>query len=181
MTATLEVAQAAAKPSLENYLLVDTTKIAQWKKATKTKPIKAKHIQSLLIDDALTTKLLLQTLEGSQMLKATSMVCLGAIEEPWQQTPEKLLKQYTVTEITPQGWLVCTPKPENERDLFETESLANSAYEGYAIYAQWGERQSDGRFIQFGKFGDPILRNQDDLSDVWIVARNLFDSTYDLK
>lgn len=184
MTTVLE-----SKPSLDTHPLILPSNIDSWKKATKTKTVKAKHMQTLLCDDSMLTKLLLQTLEGQQMLKGGSMVCLGAIDEPWQQTPEKLLKQYAVTGIDANGWLICTPKPENQRDVYitdkELESFeardlqADSPVCGFSIYGQWGERQADGRFLQFGKFGDVIARNQDDPSDVWIIARKLYDATYE--
>ncbi len=45
--------------------------------AKKTKPLKAKHIQHLFTDASVVSKFLLATLEGNQMLKGNSMVCIG--------------------------------------------------------------------------------------------------------
>ena len=131
---------AATTRSLETHPLYPLPQ--NWGRATKTKPILAKHIQHIIIDDSVSAKLLLQTIEGEQMLKANSIVCLGANKEPWQQTAAKLLAKYAVTDIDPHGWMVCTPKPDNEVDVVLVPYLGDervSPVDGFSIYGHWGE------------------------------------------
>ena len=156
--------------------------------AKKTKSIKVRPIQTLLSDETFLNKLLLATLEGSQMLKASSMVCVGPAGDIWQQTQAKLHKQYTPVELGVDGWVTFVPKPENERDACEitlaSKVLQQSLAPGegvFTIKAQWGEQRPDGTFTQKGKSGDYVLRSQEDPTEVWIVARSVFENTYELK
>jgi hypothetical protein len=172
------------QPSLVTHPLLDVGEITAWHRATKTKAIKAKHIQHLFADNSVLSKFMLATLEGQQMLKATSMVCVGAEGDVWQQAQDKLLKKYKVASVDEGGWLVCEPYPDNEVDCYDTMQPfmpVETTGEGFSIKAQWGERQSDGTFLQFGQWGDFICRNQTDKTDVWIVRRSFFDSTYEIK
>jgi len=157
---------------------LDTTKL-QFSPGKKVKPIKAKPINSILVDDSVVAKFLLDTLEGTQMLKANSMVCVGEVGDVWQQDCDKLHKAYTPTYYSPDGWCEFEPKPENERDICEITLGDCEIGEGeFVIEAQWGTRQSNGKFLQTGKSGDFIARSQEDPSDVWIIDRKVFLSTY---
>lgn len=148
--------------------------------ASKVKPLKAKPINSLLVDPSVASKFLLDTLEGTQMLKANSMICIGEHNDIWQQDKKKLLAKYTVVEITDDGWMVCNPKPENVVDVAQITPLDIPLESGvnFAIKGQWGERQSDGTFVQYGKIGDYVARSQSDPTDVWIIAKKIFENTY---
>ena len=163
----------------EAYPTIDLNKLVQ-KRATKTRPIWAKHIQNILCDESVLSKLLLSTIEADQMLKPASIVCRGEAGDVWQQTPEKLLAKYTVTEIDTEGWLVCTPKPDNEVYCYVTGE-GDPGTLGFSIVARWGEEQANGTFLQFGNFGDVVCRSLTDPGDFWIVQRQLFDSTYEVK
>lgn len=166
------------KPNVESHPTLIIENIRGWKRATKTRPIKAKHIQCILIDNSVAAKFLLSTIEADQMLKATSVVCMGEAGDIWQQDPDKLFKKYTVTSLDPTGWMICQPKPDNEVDCYIANLMRN--VDGFSIVAQWGERQADGTFLQFGHSGDVVCRNQSDKSDIWIVQRKLFDATYEI-
>lgn len=144
------------------------------KKATKTKDIKAKHISSLLVDRTILSKFLLETLEGKQPINDNCMVCLGGAGDIWPQTPDKLFKKYTVSNTTPDGWLICNPKPDN---TVLAGQFSMSAHTCLRIVAQWGT-PIDGGFVQEGKNGDYICQSVTDLLDIWIVRRSLFESTY---
>ena len=165
--------------TLKAYPTIDLNKLER-KRATKTRPIWAKHVQNILCDNFVLSKLLLSTIEADQMLKSTSIVCRGEAGDVWQQTPEKLLAKYTVTGIDAEGWLVCSPKPDNEVYCYVT-SEGGPGTLGFSVIAQWGEKQADGTFLQFGDFGDVVCRSLTDPADVWIVQRQLFDSTYEAK
>lgn len=147
-----------------------------FKTAKKTKGLKAKHIQQLFADDSILSKFLLATLEGQQMLKGNSVVCVGGDNDAWQQTSEKLLKKYNVVGLDEQGWMICEPKPENEVWAAQVEVVEGS----FQIIGQWGERKPDGTFRQVGKTGDYVLRSKSDPTDVWIVAKKVFDATYEI-
>jgi hypothetical protein len=153
------------------------------RRATKTKAIKAKSIQHILVDNSVFAKFLLATLEGNQVLKAGSMVCIGADNDVWQQTQKNLFKKYTVTAVDEQGWLYCEQKPENEVNggIVEKDLATDGSF---GIVGLWGEEFCrDGKqvFLQYGKAGDVICQNTENPDDQWIVARKMFDATYDWK
>lgn len=150
-----------------------------FKTATKTKPIQAKPLVSVLSDKNVLTKFLLDTLEGKQNLQdvGQSVICLGGGGDVWQQKTSKLLQKYTVVNITEDGWLVCDPKPENE----VWASQFTEFYDKFSIFAQWGEKNADGKYIQTGEVGDYILRSKTDPNDYWIVRKSFFESTYEFK
>lgn len=163
---------------LSQVVLIDPNVLSYFR-ATKTANIRAKPMAVLLADKTMIAKLLLDTLEGTQTLKAGSMVCTGVSGDYWQQTKDKLLQKYTVIDIDAEGWLICQPKPDNEVDAAEIQCGNN-----FAVFGQWGEEAViDNRkvYIQWGKSGDFICRRLDDPTDVWIVKRGLFLSTYQQK
>ena len=131
------------------------------------------------------------------MLKANSMVCvsMGADGQPlgdiWQQDEEKLHKQYDPVHVFSDGWVRFKPKPEAEREYTQIHigyiDSENSL--PFSIRAQWGEHQSDGTYLQHGKSGDYILRSADSdhgvdengQQDIWIVAKEVFEATYEVQ
>jgi hypothetical protein len=153
--------------------LIDTATLT-FVVAKKVKPLQAKPMQCLLNDERVMAHFLLNTLEGTQMLKANSMVCIGVCGDVWQQDRNKLHQAYTPTEVDEDGWVTFTPKPDAERDACQILGVLT-----FNIKAQWGTRQSDGSFIQVGNNGDYVLRSKEDPTDVWIVARKVFESTYE--
>ena len=169
--------------------VINTAELS-WGVAKKTKPIRVKPINTILADETVAHKFLLATLEGSQMLKANSMVCIGDDDDAWQQTAEKLHKQYTPEAVDADGWTTFVPKPEAVRDWAQicfSDEFQEAHGTKFALIAQWGERQSDGSFLQYGEHGDYILRSADpdhgadssELWDCWIVARKIFEATYE--
>jgi len=152
--------------------LVNTAQIADWRRAKKTKGIKAKALQTLLSDESMLTKFLLDTIEGTQTLKAGSIVCVGSAGDAWQQKEKKLFQQYTVTGLTPDGWMICEPKPDVERDAYEVPAEVCGPEGDFSISAQWGTEhvlENKKVYLQHGKAGDIICRNPEDQTDVWIV------------
>ena len=149
----------------------------EYQTAQKTKSIKAKPINQILTDESVFAKFVLDTLEGSQVVKANSMCCLGIGNDVWQQDKKKLFAKYNVTDCDPDGWMTCEPKPDVDVD-------ATQVHEEFSVIAQWGEeRMIDGKqqFVQYGQAGDYICRNPKDPSDVWIVRKSFFESTYEIK
>ena len=156
---------------------IDTrTPSITWQSAEKSATIHAMSSQVLLgSSSVLADKLLLNTLEGNQQI-GNSMICLGATGDVWQQAPRKLLEKYTVTDVTVDGWLVCTSIPGVLSDVSEVLDQENGNQDVY-IPAQWGQDTPEGK-IQMGKVGDFILRDPNNHDDVWIVARKFFLNTY---
>lgn len=167
-----------------------------WRVASKTQPLRAKPLITLLVDRAVASKFLLDTLEGREPLGDGSIVCIGGAGDAWQQTQKKLLAKYDVTEIDKDGWMVCTPKPDNAVNCLEiskeflltlnTESFQSFPEDDmyklgdFAIEGQWGTNDypSLGKNVQWGSEGDFICQNRTDPTDVWIVRRKLFLNTY---
>lgn len=149
------------------------------RKATKTKSIKAKHISSLVVDNSIMSKLILDTLEGTQPIRSDCMICLGEAGDIWPQLPDKLFKKYTVSDATQDGWLICKPKPDN---VVLAGQFSMPAHTNLRVKAQWGSpilgTPVDGKFMQTGNNGDYICQSVTDPSDIWIVNRSLFESTY---
>lgn len=173
---------------------LDTSKIEKWRLASKTKAIKIKHLRSLLVDDSVTSKFLLDTIEGREPLyKGKNIViCIGEAGDAWQQTPNKLLKKYDLVDIDDDGWFLFNPKPNNEVNCIEiTQELADSFLDpsihsnrqsdgNYYILGQYGEEYPDG-LRQSCKVGDFICQDINDKTDQWIVARKIFFNTYTFK
>lgn len=178
----------------DETMRIETSKISNWSIAKKTKPIKAKPLASLLVDKSITSKFLVDTLEGKEPLGNGVVICVGEAEDVWQQSPKKLLQKYNVTNIDESGWLFCEPKPENLVDCVKIENVMSypyavteppdeSMYKAHDFYVigQWGETvEGFGKCIQWGDNGDYICRNQSDNSDVWIVRKKIFENTYSI-
>lgn len=176
---------------------IDTNKIEGWLLATKTRPIKAKPLINLLVDRTVISKFLVDTLEGREPLGDGVVICVGEAGDAWQQMPKKLLAKYDVTEIDNDGWMVCTPKPDNSVNVKEmTKEFIFSRGEhckefpddrmynlgDFAISGHWGDNKYPelGKNIQWGNAGDFICQNRTDSTDIWIVKRKLFLNTYKL-
>jgi hypothetical protein len=93
--------------------------MVSWKIASKTRPIKAKPLISLLVDRSITSRFLIDTLEGKEPLGDGVVICIGEAGDAWQQMPKKLLAKYNVTSIDNDGWMICDPKPDNAVNAFE--------------------------------------------------------------
>jgi len=162
---------------------IDTNTITGWSIASKTRPIKAKPLINLLVDRTVTSKFLVDTLEGREPLGDGAVICVGEAGDTWQQMPKKLLQKYHVTAIDNDGWMVCEPLPDNAVDCIEVapEAISDDPVAklatGFMIIGQWGETIGNEKNVQKGVAGDFICRNQTDHSDVWIVKRKLFLNT----
>ena len=155
--------------------------ISNWNVASKTRPIKAKALVNLLVDRTVTSKFLVDTLEGKEPLGNGVVICVGEAGDTWQQMPKKLLAKYDVTAIDPDGWMVCTPKPDNSVNCFEVTSNLVSVGGSFTIIGQWGATVNGELNVQSGVAGDFICQNRTDATDIWVVKRKLFLNTYIIK
>lgn len=172
------------------FVQIDEAKL---KMASKTKGIFAHPVVTLFNDVYITSKLSLITQEGPQPIKDGSILCTGLSKtDPWQQSAKKLLDKYTVTDITPDGWMYCEPKPDNTIKCFQVtqESLPQNEedfedHTVFQIYAQWGDKveptPGEVKYIQLGEVGDYVCQSVSDPTDTWIVKQSFFNATYEFK
>jgi hypothetical protein len=175
---------------------IDTNKINNWKVATKTKSIKAKPLINLLVDRSVTSKFLVDTLEGKEPLGDGSVICIGESMDCWQQMPKKLLQKYNVVAIDNDGWMICEPRPDNAVNCFEVTNQIlnddvsyavkppdNEMYKAWEFFiiGLWGETTPFGKNTQWGMIGDFICQNPSDPTDVWVVRKKIFNNTYSVK
>ena len=159
---------------MSNEVRVLSTADRSWGIAKKTALIRAKPLSSIISDGSALDKFLLTTLEGDQPVSRANLMCIGATAEPWQQTAKAILKKYSVTAIEDDGWMICTPLPENEVEFFKI----TDADVGTHIVGQWGSVIGDHKNLQSYKTGDYVCRQTYDRTDQWIVREALFDATY---
>lgn len=143
----------------------------KWKRAKKTKGLKAKPMVNLIVDKGVMRKFLVDTLEAREPIAANAMFCIGEAGDAWQQTPQALLKKYDVRDIDDDGWMICEPKPDNEVEFYESDKDC-------LITGVWGEIIDGKENQQRCSKGDFILRNPMDTIDIWVVQRKLFLNTY---
>lgn len=172
-----------------------------WVQVVKHGTMLAKPSCLVVTDTLITKKLLLETLEGEEKLGLNAVICVGPFQDAWQQTASKMLAKYDVTDITGDGWMVCTPKPDNsvygieitEDFYFEGEVMWhiediggewNAQDRAFHIRALWGTNRGlppNQHTVQYGHIGDWVLRSPHDPKDVWIVKEKIFRNTYRIK
>ena len=161
------------------HTILDTSNLV-WGRAKKTVGILAKPVTSVITDQRLLKAMLIDTLEGREPLNEANFLCIGAIEEPWQQSPKALFKKYNVVGITADGWLQCEPKPENEVEYvqFTGHETLGAKDVPVTIIGLWGEEINGISNQQRVKVGDYICRQTYDHHDQWVVNKGLFEATY---
>lgn len=84
---------------------IDTSKIINWSLASKTKPIKVKHLKSLLVDDSVLSKFLIDTIEGKEPIfyNKNIVICIGEAGDVWQQEVKKVISKYDLKDIDRDG------------------------------------------------------------------------------
>jgi len=152
-----------------------------WVTASKTKPMRVKHLSAVLSDLEVSAQLLVRTLEGDQGLQGRDVfICVGVGNEMWQQNRTTLFKKYNLIDCDPNGWWTAMPKDGNLVDACQITAELASGNE-FSVEGLWGTQSDDGRFFQTGKVGDWVLRSRENPKDVWIVRGDLFATTYEVK
>jgi hypothetical protein len=172
---------------------INTNLIPKWNIAKKTKNIKAKPLISIMVDRSVMSKFLVDTLEGREKLGDGAIICIGESNDIWQQMPKKLIQKYQVIDVDNDGWMLCEPRPENSVECVEINDdiqqwisksdafVSLNQEDEFFIIGQWGESVNIlGKDVQIQRAakGDFICRNREDLTDVWIVRRKIFNNTY---
>lgn len=134
-----------------------------WFHARKTKPIWAREaVQDEMVE----------TLEGTEAIKAGEFLCRGIAGEVWPQSAERLASKYDATdEVDDDGWRKYAPKPDT------AGVMATCIKHNFSVTAKWGTLT--------GKPGDYLVkdftdRDVDFPDDVWVVDGELFDATYEV-
>lgn len=160
---------------------IEQSFVKSWQIASKTRPIKAKPLINLLVDRTVTSKFLVDCLEGKEPLRNGVVICIGEAGDVWQQMPKKLLQKYTVKAIDADGWMVCEPLPDNAVDCVEVTEAMSKGSVCFTIIGQWGATTENEKNVQKGCVGDFLCRNRNDNTDWWVVNRKLFLNTYVIK
>lgn len=159
--------------------MIFDTNFLIWQRATKTQPIKAKPLVSLLVDRSITSKFLVDTLEGKEELKDGVVICIGPFNDVWQQMPKKLLSTYKVVEIDADGWMICEPLPGNSVDCYQVPAEFLAKDEKNYIIGKYGETLACGfQNAQELSPDDYICRHRSDPTDQWVVRKKIFENTY---
>jgi hypothetical protein len=151
--------------------ILDTTNLFRGRIAKKTKGVRAKPIVNLIVDRTVLNKFLVDTLEAREPVSADAIMCIGECNDAWQQTASSLLKKYTVESIDPDGWMVCTPKPDASVEFFEATA---DCY----VRGLWGQTIDGVPNLQRAAAGDAVVRSRSDPTDMWVVARKIWRNTY---
>lgn len=154
--------------------MILSTDSALWLHGKKTKGLKAKPMSSLIVDSAVINKFLINTLEGHEPVYVASIFCIGETGDAWQQSIKALLKKYDISTIDENGWMHCTPKPENEVEFFEVAAGTQATH----IVGQWGATIDGVKNLQAFDIGDFICRQPHQHEDQWVVRRLLFNNSY---
>lgn len=154
---------------------------AIFKQGIKDKPIRAKRMSDVFRDQSVFTKFLIKTLEGNQDIQPKSMMCLGAIDDPWQQDIDKIKKKYDFDTVDETGWIVFTPKPDVVTNVFQVTQEMLGDSDKFQIVGLWGTEGEDGKMYQTGKVGDWVANIPDDPADVYIIEQKVFAATYSVK
>ncbi|HCX24428.1 MAG TPA: hypothetical protein DHN29_21090 [Cytophagales bacterium] len=151
-----------------------------FKRGIKNKPIRVKPITEVFRDHSVIDKFLMKTLEGKEEIDHTNMMCMGAIDDPWQQPLKNVKKNYDFDTIDKNGWIIFEPKPDAPRNVFQvTETMVREG-NSFEVVALWGEER-DGEFYQKGVVGDYIANMPDNPDDVYIIAEKVFKATYTIE
>jgi hypothetical protein len=144
-----------------------------FKSATKTKPVYVMSVIEGVRAELVSPDFVVNTIEGPVVGRPDAALCRGSGNELWIQTFDKLNRKYDETKIElyitsdpPQSWTKYDPKPDNSVLAAQYKSL-----QPLVIDAQWGTLN--------GHKNDYVVRSKEDPEDVWIVAKSLFESTYE--
>lgn len=152
-----------SKVILNQQVLDDANAAGKWFHARKTRPIRAKRLESAQT---------VTTLEGEEQVEAGHYLCRGEAGDIWPQTENNLTRRYKATdEVDADGWRKYQPHPDAEG------VMATQVDDQFSIKASWG--------TMTGKPGDYLLKNWRDRdtaypADVWIVDQTLFQQTYEV-
>ena len=173
----------------------------KWVVARKVQPIKAKALAAIIADNSVSNKVLLATLEGSQMLRANSYVCWGVDNDVWQQDEKNLHAKYDAGHLDPDGWLHMTPKlgadgrPEAiacacvTQEAVDESDIQVGPANGFSIaHNKWGdERVIEGKqvFLHYGVVNDWIAcglkaPGEPSWTDIYRIMLKYFKATYKL-
>jgi hypothetical protein len=167
---------------LELHPMIDAQSLV-YSTAQKTKSIKAKPLKLILIDESVSSKVLLATLEGNQDLKVNSFICWGIDNDVWQQSGDKLHSKYTPVSVDGEGWTTFEPKPDSPVNACQiTEAMGLGPCGGFCVTnPNWGDQRIiDGKvnYLHYGVVGDYVMQGINDPLDTYRIDKKFFNNTY---
>lgn len=177
---------------IHNFIF-DTAKGWNGRTARKVQQMYAKHMSAIIADSSTLSKFLLQTLEGEGPVRENALYCRGVAGDVWLQDPVKAIAKYNLKDIQFDGWMVFVPKPDVQVEFFEltsevaleleelevfSEGSGACSYSKFFIQGQWGKTVNGFENCQECKIGDMIVRNITNHKDQWVVARSIWNNSY---
>lgn len=163
-------------------MIIDTTPFWTGRLGKKTKGMKVIS-PTVGIFESLRSYLTLNTREGYIPIDPACLICVGDANEPWQQLPSKIEKDYDKVG-TEGAWDLYVPKPTKivefihvTEDLMDDANIPASA--PAFIVGKWGQTIDGVDNLQRFRLGDYIARQLDDHADQWVVAKSIWDRTYE--
>jgi len=153
--------------------------------AKKTKPMRAIHMSRVFADPIFASMFLVNAIEGAEPIDSDAMLCIGEVGDVWQQKYDKMQSKYDLMEMGSSGWIVATPKPENEQRVIQLtpevleSQLANLTQPVY-IQGGYGATIDGIENLQQVTIGSWLVQRLPYTGDQWIVQDNLFQNTYTL-
>ncbi len=136
-----------------------------WRHYKKNKPVWAKKLD---VDETV------DTLEGPVTYRAGDYLCKGPSGDIWGQEEAALFKKYDPAHDStadPEGWQKFTPKPD------AAGVMAAAVDRDFSVgHPVWGTFK--------GHAGDYLVKSYEDKEthypeDIWIVKKDIFESTYE--
>lgn len=165
---------------------INTSAVPKWHDCRKTKGLRAKHMGAVLADKSVLGMFLLNTLEGREPVDGTSMICVGPLNDVWQQQGANLFKKYNAVAVDEDGWFEFVPKSADPNANATVECVQVTAQMLLDMKAEttqyvqgtYGETIQEIVNLQQFKLGDYICRDKANSKDVWVVAEKIFNNTY---
>jgi len=163
--------------------IIDTAPLWTGRLGKKTKGLKALSL-SVAVFESAAKYLTIKTLEGYIPIDRSCLLCVGEADEPWQQLPHKIEKDYDMVG-TEGAWDLYMPKPTKIVEFIEvTEELLRDTLNippaaPTFIVGLWGETIDGIANLQRVRQGDFIARQLDQHEDQWVVQRSIWLRTYE--
>jgi hypothetical protein len=163
-------------------MIIDTTPFWTGRLGKKTKGMKVIS-PNVGVFESLQPYLTINTREGYIPIDPACLICVGTDNEPWQQLPAKIEKDYDKVG-TKGAWDLYMPKPtkivefiEVTHDVLDACNVPASAPS--FIVGLWGQTIDGVDNLQRFRLGDYIARQRDNHADQWVVAKSIWDRTYE--
>lgn len=193
-----------ALPSLK----LDPTKIEGWRKAKKTKAIFANHPSNVFRDLAVIKHLKVRAYGGYDEtfhIHKEHLLCNDLSNNlMWQEPMEELRKNYRISNISSDGWLVWEPFEQTEVLVKQVtkddvrKAYVEDPFDRWGNFDDWlpettedhiyfhidspytRDTMIDGTKQCLVKLGNWIVKRPEDPNNRWVVYNNFFQAFYEV-